>query len=116
MSFIDTQLFDTALSLRDQLDEQLAQSSLTGQTAQAGGMNADGGPQELAEETFTDLSQASQAQISREQFFDEDPPDIIDDQEMMSTLTNSISASVVGSEAAGLRKFSPATALGLLEP
>ena len=117
MAIVSAQLFDTALSPQDQLDEQLAQASLGGGGAQTGGAAAaDESPQELAEETFTDLSRASQAQITQERFFDEDSQETIEDQEMASTLVNSVSASVIGSEAEALMSVSPSRALSLLEP
>ncbi len=114
---INTDLFETALSPQDQLDESLAQASLDGGSAQAGGPEATGeSPQQLAEETFVDLTKASQAQVNEEIFFDEDPPDIIGTQEMVSTLVNSMSAGVTEAEAEALQQVSPGSALSLLEP
>jgi hypothetical protein len=115
MPAINTDLFDTALSPQDQLDESLAQASAGSgdRASQADGLQES--PQELAEETFTDLSRASLDQVNQEQFFDEATPETIEDQEMAATLVNSVSASVTESEAGALQQVSPGRVLSLLE-
>lgn len=118
MSPINTERFDTALPPQDQLDEALAERSDDGDRFAASGQAASDreSPQELADDTFVDLTAASQKQIGEEIFFDEDTPETIDTQEMVSTLVNSVSASVTEAEAAALLQVSPGTALSLLEP
>jgi hypothetical protein len=114
MATISTDLFAAALSPQDQLDESLAQARVasSGQADPTEGL--DESPQELAAETFTDLSQVSLDQVDRKEFLDEATPQTIEDQQMTATLVNSVSAGVTESEAQALQPVSPGRVLSLL--
>ena len=117
MSAINPNQFNVAQSPQDLLDESLANSVFgAGEQSQAQqAASADEPPQEQALQEFNDLTHAAQNQFTKE--LDEKvPAELLDAQQMTSTLNTSIVASGTEALAAAAQKLNPDAAFALLQP
>lgn len=120
MSTIDPSLFQSALSPQDQLDESLLGATVDpgagslGAGSLGGAANLEESPQQQADATLLELTHASQTQFNTEAFFGA-PKSLLDTQQMVSTLVNSVATDVT-EYAATAQQLSARSVLGLLKP
>lgn len=95
MSPIDASLFHSALSPQDLMDEALLGATVDpAATGSLGtGQGLEESPQEQADATLLSLTHASQAQLNTEAFYGV-PASLLDIQQMVDTMVNSVSTSV----------------------
>jgi len=116
MSTIDPNQFGIAPSPQDLLDESLANAATDGSAgsqAQAAD-EAQKPPQEQALDTFNDLTHVAQAQFNKE-LTDGVPSELLDAQQMTSTLSDSIAANAKEAMAAAAQTLKPDAVLSLLQ-
>jgi hypothetical protein len=115
MSAIDPNQLNITPSPQDLLDETLANSTFGGQTSEAQqAAEAQEPPQEQALDTFNDLTHAAQNQFNKE-LIDGVPSELLDAQQMTSTLVDSIAANGKQALAAAAQTLKPDSVLSLLQ-
>jgi hypothetical protein len=118
MSTIDPNQAGITPSPQDLLDEALAKSAFgSGSAENTQSQNAaqtQEPPQELALDTFNDLTHVAQSQFNKE-LTDGVPSELLDAQQMTSTLSDSIASNATEAMAAAAQTLKPDAVLSLLQ-
>jgi hypothetical protein len=118
MSTIDPNQSGITPSPQDLLDAALAKSTFgsdsTENTQSQNAAQAQEPPQEQALDTFNDLTHVAQSQFNKE-LTDGVPSELLDAQQMTSTLSDSIAANATEAMAAAAQTLKPDAVLSLLQ-
>jgi hypothetical protein len=116
MSTIDPNQFGITPAPQDLLDEALANSTFgseAGDSQEA--TEAEKPPQEQALDTYNDLTHVAQSQFEKK-LTEGVPSELLDAQQMTSTLSDSIASNATEALAAAAQTLKPDAVLSLLQP